>query len=150
MKIKTRLKKYPKIAWGKLNVSGIMNAVAFDMASSIRKRIRGNKVMPITRHKRKDSKFPNVTLMDTGLLVKNIKNKLSNKKNTAVVYINDEKYKQENKKQKVGRAKRSGKFQHLVTTNEVATIHEDGLGRNPKRHFFYATDDIDSQYSDTI
>ena len=142
MKIKTRLKKYPKIAWKNLNTSLVMNAIAGDMAASIQKRIRGSKVTPPLKSKTiaRKKQFATVPLMETGLLVKSIRNRLSTKKNSAEVYIEDRKYKQSNKRQKTGRAKRSGKFSHLVTTNEIAVIHTEGLGKGlPKRKFFYAT-----------
>ena len=139
MKIKTRLKIHPKIAWKNLNTSLVLNAIAGDMAASIRKRIRGSKVTPPLKSAtiaRKKS-FATVPLMETGTLMKSIRNKLSSKKNSAEVYIEDKKY----KRKTTGRRKRSGTSSHLLTTNENAVIHTEGLGKGlPARKFFYATE----------
>ncbi len=140
MKFKAKFKKFPKVAWDKLNLGLINNAIAGDMAGKIQERIRGSKVTPplATETQERKKRFKSVPLMETGLLVRNISNHLTAKKNTAEVYIKDKKYKQENKKQTVGRRKRTGTFSHLATTNEIAVIHTKGLGRNlPKREFFY-------------
>ena len=126
MKMKVKIKKKPKINWDTLNVDRIFLAVAGDCAATIQQRIRGSKVTPALKQKtiKYKKNFKTVPLMETKRLAKNIKSRYGSKKKTAEVYIRDSNY-----------PTAKG---HTVTTNEIAVIHTEGMGKNlPKRKFFY-------------
>lgn len=114
----------PNFNWDRLDVSGILTAIAGDCAAVIRKRIEQGDIRPqlklstIMAKQAKGSKGGSRPLYDTGLMKNSITHKKV-KKNVAKLYIKDERYPE------------SG-----TEVNYVAYLHENGAGRLPQRKFW--------------
>ena len=158
MNLGCRIKHKPEIDFDKIDSTRMLTAIATDVAVVLQKRIRQGDIKPklkastIERKKETGSRGDASTpLLHTGLLMDSIKGKKAGH-NRAIVHIEEKVYGQQKHKgftkkgksswHKTARGKttiakktKSGKYSKLPTTNEVANIHEKGLGQKKRRFF---------------